>query len=477
MIKRPSAVLLVLAAAGVTGCAQRIGLPDLGGIYNRAAQAHDELRNPIIVIPGILGSKLVDAQSGHIVWGAFAGDYANPEKPEGARLVALPMRDGDVLSELRDAVVPNGSLDRIKVDLMGLPIELDAYRYLLGTLGVGGYRDETLGDAGAIDYGDDHYTCFQFAYDWRRDNVENAQRLHEFILEKRAYVQSELKKRFGIQDAKVKFDMVAHSMGCLIARYYLRYGADDLSADGSPPEVTWAGARYVDRAILVAAPNAGTIHALEQLVWGAEFSFFLPEYAPAILGTMPAVYQLLPRPRHGAVREDRPDGPKIDILDPAVWEQRRWGLADPKQDRVLRTLLPTVEDASERRRIALDHLQKCLGRARQFFAALDKPARPPDGLELSLIAGDAVPTDAVVSVTSGGAISVIEREPGDGRILRSSALMDERVGGDWTRGVLSPIQWRQVTFLFTDHLGLTSDPVFVDNVLYQLLEEPRRALR
>ena len=82
----------------------------------------------------------------------------------------------------------------------------------------------------------------------------------------------------------------------------------------------------------------------------------------------------------------------------------------------------------------------------------------------------------VVSVTSGGAIRVIEREPGDGRILRSSALMDERVGGEWSRGVVSPIQCRHVTFLFTDHLGLTSDRVFVDNILYQLLEEPRPAL-
>ena len=41
---------------------------------------------------------------------------------------------------------------------------------LLGVLGVGGYRDMDLGLAGAIDYGTDHFTCFQFDYDWRRDN-------------------------------------------------------------------------------------------------------------------------------------------------------------------------------------------------------------------------------------------------------------------------------------------------------------------
>jgi hypothetical protein len=29
-------------------------------------------------------------------------------------------------------------------------------------------------------------------------------------------------------------------------------------------------------------------------------------------------------------------------------------------------------------------------------------------------------------------------------------------------------------FLFSDHLGLTKDPAFTDNVLYLLLEDPRR---
>jgi len=31
-----------------------------------------------------------------------------------------------------------------------------------------------------------------------------------------------------------------------------------------------------------------------------------------------------------------------------------------------------------------------------------------------------------------------------------------------------------VLFLFRDHLGLTQDPAFIDNLLYLLLEEPRR---
>ncbi|MBI3468676.1 MAG: hypothetical protein HY000_37210, partial [Planctomycetes bacterium] len=219
------------------GCAAQRPAPDLGGIYNQAARHHDAQRNPVILIPGVLGSKLTEARTGRVVWGAFAGDYANPQTPAGARVAALPMREGSPLSELRNNVVPNGVLDRLKVKLLGLPLEQKAYVNILRVLGIGGYRDEQLGLAGAIDYGDDYFTCFQFDYDWRRDNVENAQRLHEFILQKRAYVQAEIEKRFGVADRDVKFDIIAHSMGGLVARYYLRYGPADLPADGSVPTV------------------------------------------------------------------------------------------------------------------------------------------------------------------------------------------------------------------------------------------------
>jgi hypothetical protein len=117
--------------------------------------------------------------------------------------------------------------------VIGLPLKLRAYMEILSALGVGGYRDESFGLAGAIDYGDDHFTCFQFDYDWRRDNVENAQRLKQFIDDKRDYVQAEIRSRYGIEQ-EIHFDVVAHSMGGLLLRYFLRYGDADLPADGSP---------------------------------------------------------------------------------------------------------------------------------------------------------------------------------------------------------------------------------------------------
>jgi len=71
-----------------------------------------------------------------------------------------------------------------------------------------------------------------------------------------------------------------------------------------------------------------------------------------------------------------------------------------------------------------------------------------------------------------GKLKIIEKASGDGRVPRVSALMDERVGGEWTPNLVSPISWSNVVFLFDSHLGLTMNQTFIDNLLYHLLEKP-----
>jgi hypothetical protein len=416
---------------------------------------------------------LVEGSTDDIVWDAFGGKEAEASRPDYARLVALPMRNGVPLYELADGVLPAGVLDRLDVRSFGLPARFDAYANILAALGTGGYRDESLGIAGAVDNGSDHFTCFQFGYDWRRDLAENSARLHQFLQEKREYVRAERERRFGSAVREIRFDIVAHSMGGLLLRYYLRYGATELPDEGPLPPLTWEGAEWVDQAVLVGTPNAGAVQALRDLVEGMEPSRFRPEYEPAVIGTMPAAYQLLPRGRHGALLMSRGGLQERveDVFDPVLWERMGWGLASPEQDDVLRLLLPGDPDPTSRRRTALEHQQKCLLRAKRVTEALDVPGRPPPGLELHLLAGDAVPTDAVLAVdVETGALEIVERQPGDGTVLRSSALMYERVGGEWSPRLLSPVEWSSVMFLFTDHLGLTEDPTFADNILFLLLE-------
>ena len=59
----------------------------------------------------------------------------------------------------------------------------------------------------------------------------------------------------------------------------------------------------------------------------------------------------------------------------------------------------------------------------------DRPAIPPADLRLYLVAEDAVPTTRVAAVhPTTGKLRMVDQGPGDGSVLRTSALMDERVG-------------------------------------------------
>ena len=115
----------------ISSCSTPAHAPDLGTIYNELAQNENPHRNPVIVIPGLLGSKLVDRDTGDRVWGTFGLGQVDPNTPTGARQFALPMETGKSLKELRDHVKPDGALDRVVVNFLGIPLELNAYFNIL----------------------------------------------------------------------------------------------------------------------------------------------------------------------------------------------------------------------------------------------------------------------------------------------------------------------------------------------------------
>ena len=105
--------------------------------------------------------------------------------------------------------------------------------------------------------------------------------------------------------------------------------------------------------------------------------------------------------------------------------------------------------------------------------ALDRPAKLPPHVRLYLVAGDAQATPNRLSASSeDGRIEEIERSPGDGTVPRSSVLLDERVGNEWEPRLRTSLDFHSVLFLPDNHLGLTRNEIFRDNVLYWLLEEP-----
>jgi len=156
-------------------------------------------------------------------------------------------------------------------------------------------------------------------------------------------------------------------MGGLIARYMLMYGGREPGSNRSLPPLTWEGARNVEKVLLVATPNDGSLLALRQLIEGFRPAPILPKYSAALLGTMPAL-----------------------------------------------------------------------------------------------------------SVRKSGRLDVVRWAPGDGTVLRASALGDRRMPDEQSLPVRSFIPWTQVMFLQRSHLGLTQDPTFADNVLYTLLIAPQK---
>lgn len=486
-------VLRFVASTGLivslVACAPAAQLPDLKAIYNRTSGLGDPAgeRRPLVTIPGTLGSRLVDSETGRVIWGGSGsrGISADPEDPVEYRLISLPIAKGDEpLTQLRDTVRADGVLETARAEVLGVPIDINVYGEALNVLTEGGFRVQRR-PAGrdARDYGiqaevvasqaraapsPDDFDTFQFDYDWRRDLVESAHRFGQFLEQRRRSVA----RQRGVSPEEVKFDLLAHSMGTLVSRYFLMYGGADTGEYGPLPEITWAGAEYFSRVVFVAPPNGGSVIALDNLINGKELGPLQPVYPATMLATHPSPYQLMPRSRHRRVFLD--GEPVEDLYDPDLWVRMGWGLADPGAIDQLRLLMPDEPTDDARRTRAIAHMKRLLLRAQRFHAMLDRWAPPPAWLDLFLVVGGGFETPALANVDSEtGTFLISGNEEGDGVVLRTSALLDERLDGDYTTGFRSPLRFKTTLFLPDEHVELTKNRVFADNLLFWLLEAPR----
>ena len=197
-------VLIVCLPTLFSGCISASRTPNLERIF---AQARVKTgKRPVIVIPGVLGTQLINSKTGEMVWPS-----AFRSTDEGSSLPITPD-----LAANRDDVVPGKIVETLRLARV-LP-EVYVYRDLLSALReYGGYRDADWTTPGEHGDRDAYYI---FPYDWRRDNVENARLLAKRI--------RELKEKLGRPD--LRFNILAHSMGGLIARYAAMYGDVDLPA-------------------------------------------------------------------------------------------------------------------------------------------------------------------------------------------------------------------------------------------------------
>ena len=91
---------------------------------------------------------------------------------------------------------------------------------------------------------------------------------------------------------------------------------------------------------------------------------------------------------------------------------------------------------------------------------MDAPLeRKPPHLDFHLFMGERQETNRRFSGGRGDRkVSFVERAPGDGTVLASSARMEEPDGP-------SPIPWTSITPLASSHMGLLKDPRLLRGVL------------
>ena len=153
----------------------------------------------IVTIPGITGSVL--RKDDRDVWNISGGAFMNALLTLGDSIDDLKLeRDSPTQQDLGDGITAPSVIQDVHV-LPGV-WKIDGYTKLVA------YIKERFEVTERANF-------FQFAYDWRRDNRVHA---HRLAAESERWL-AEWKTRSGARDPKLI--VVGHSMGGLIARYFL----------------------------------------------------------------------------------------------------------------------------------------------------------------------------------------------------------------------------------------------------------------
>ena len=133
-------IVTLLGAVGLAACAEEPKTPDLTALYDNAATIETQARRPVISIPGTLGSRLIDEETGIAIWGGDDGLGADPNDPTNARLIALPfVKNNESFRSLKDTVKPRGVVRVARASILGTILEVDVYAGVISTLIAGGF--------------------------------------------------------------------------------------------------------------------------------------------------------------------------------------------------------------------------------------------------------------------------------------------------------------------------------------------------
>ena len=349
------------------------------------ALAQPEPFRPLVFIPGILGTELLD-QNNKVVWGD-SSSLRNFEKLELGR-ESSQLHAGGLVKQ---------------INILGPFWTIHQYDGLFSLL-----KD--------LNYVEGQ-NFFVFCYDWRLSNFDNEVKLEEFIKQNPALNGKDI-------------DILAHSMGGLIAKLYLHQ---------SPVAV------YVKRLISLAVPSRGSMNSLAEMTngWGGFENFVAGGISTIrrVMFSFPSVFELFPSYDH-CCRIGKQGEQNFEYFDPtdsALWQLGDW-------------IPPEHRSGTQ-----LANVVQSLANARKLKLILSEPL-PPD-LEQTIVAGDRFATDLYLYVDPqdrSWSKWQFSKSGGDGTVPLWSAA-----ASDWPGRSLPA---------FVDHATIFEDK-WVQNLLERILNK------